>query len=44
MSKRFAALCTFGMLSLLAACGGGEEEVVYVEPVPVVEEPSYTKY
>ncbi|SLN16741.1 hypothetical protein PSA7680_00490 [Pseudoruegeria aquimaris] len=44
MFPRASALLALGLFTLLAACGGKEEEVVYIEPEPISQEPSYTKY
>ncbi|WP_372602720.1 hypothetical protein [Actibacterium sp.] len=39
-AKAFIAVC---LLAFTAACAA-EEEVMYVEPTPVVAEQTYTKY
>ncbi|MEH6836082.1 MULTISPECIES: hypothetical protein [Falsihalocynthiibacter] len=45
MSNSIKALFAIGLLSLVAACGGAsEEETVYVEVEPIVEEPTMSKY
>ena len=33
-----------GTMAALAACAQREEEVVYMEPEPIVQEPAATKY
>lgn len=43
MSKSIKALVALSLVAFVAACAA-EEEVVYVEPEPVVEEPTYNKY
>ncbi|GAA0294446.1 MULTISPECIES: hypothetical protein [Rhodovulum] len=43
MSKSIKALMALSLVAFVAACAQ-QEEVVYVEPEPVVGEPKYTKY
>ncbi|MGV6811652.1 MAG: hypothetical protein ACWA47_05360 [Brevirhabdus sp.] len=43
MSKLLNGFVLVGFVGTLAACGGSTtEEVVFVEPDPVVAEPTYT--
>lgn len=43
MSKLINGLALVGFVGVLASCGGSTtEEVVFVEPDPVVAEPVYT--
>lgn len=44
MSKSIKALVALSLVAFVAACAQQEEEVVYVEPVPVPAEPTYNKY
>ena len=43
MSKTVKTLVAVCLVAFTAACAA-EEEVVYVDPTPVVSEPVYTKY
>ncbi|MHC0053867.1 hypothetical protein [Actibacterium sp. D379-3] len=43
MSNTVKTLMAVCLVAFTAACAA-EEEVVYVEPTPVVSEPVYTKY
>ena len=43
MSKSITALVALGLLTLVAACQQ-EEEVIMVEPEPIVEEPVMSKF
>ena len=42
MSNSLKALIALSFVGFLSACGQQEEEVVYVEPEPISEEPTYT--
>jgi len=42
MSKLIKGFVLVGFVGALSACGGTTEEVVFVEPDPVVAEPTYT--
>ncbi len=42
MSKSIKLFALAGLLAGLAACGGGEEEFVVVEPEPISVEPAFT--
>ncbi|MGG7643855.1 hypothetical protein ACQ5SP_03480 [Rhodovulum sp. YNF3179] len=44
MSKTIKIVLSLGLVAFAAACAQQEEEIVYVEPEPVVEEPTYEKY
>ncbi|MEP2783762.1 MAG: hypothetical protein ABJP33_15260 [Pseudoruegeria sp.] len=44
MSGTLKVILTLGIAAFVSACGSSEEEVIYVDPVPVVEESTYTKY
>ncbi|WP_255417484.1 hypothetical protein [Maritimibacter sp. 55A14] len=44
MSKYYKLVLALGLVSFAAACAQQEEEVVYVEPEPIMEEPATTKY
>lgn len=44
MARFQRVVLTIGTMAALAACAQREEEVVYVEPEPIVAEPAYTKY
>ena len=44
MSKTVKTLVAVCLVAFTAACAGQQEEVVYVEPEPVVAEPVYSKY
>ncbi len=42
MSKSIKSFAAFGLLAVVAACGAARtEEVVFVEPDPVVAEPVF---
>jgi len=43
MSKSIKSLLAISLVAFVAACAA-EEEVVYVEPEPVMAEPTYSKY
>ena len=43
MSKNITGLFAISLLALVAACGQ-QEEVVYVEPEPIVAEPTSNKF
>lgn len=43
MSKSVKTLMAVCLVAFTAACAA-EEEIVYVEPTPVVAEPVYNKY
>ncbi len=44
MSNTLKVFVSLGLLAFVSACGSSEEEVIYVDPTPVVSEPAYTKY
>lgn len=45
MSKSIVLFCALAAAALVSACGGQQDdEVVFVEPAPVVAEPTYSKY
>jgi hypothetical protein len=46
MSKSYKIVVTLGLVALVAACGtrSNQEEIIIVEPAPVVAEPVYTKW
>lgn len=47
MSPSFKVFLGLALLSVVAACGQRQEEVVYSDPAPVepiVAEPTYSKY
>ncbi|MBO6603617.1 MULTISPECIES: hypothetical protein [Paracoccaceae] len=45
MSKSIKALLALGLLASVAACAQApQEEIIIVEPAPIVEEPVYSKY
>ncbi|WJY21820.1 MULTISPECIES: hypothetical protein [Rhodobacterales] len=46
MSKSIKALLALGLLASVAACAQApaQEEIIIVEPAPIVEEPVYNKY
>ena len=45
MSNSFKTVLGLALVSLAAACGGPREQpVTYVEPAPIVAEPTYSKY
>ncbi len=44
MSKTYKLVLALGLVAFAAACAQQEEEVVYVEPEPVMEEPTLNKY
>ncbi len=43
MSITVKSLLAFGLLTIVAACAQ-QEEVVFVEPAPIMEEPTSSKY
>ena len=43
MSKSIKALIALGLFAVVAACGQQEEEVIVVEPEPIMEEPTMSK-
>lgn len=43
MSKSITALLALGLLTFVAACAQ-EEEVIFVEPEPIMEEPVMDKF
>jgi hypothetical protein len=43
MSITVKSLFAFGLLTIVAACAQ-QEEVVFVEPEPIMEEPTSNKY
>ncbi|WP_168193160.1 hypothetical protein [Rhodophyticola sp. CCM32] len=45
MYKSINAILALGLLASVAACSQApQEEIVIVEPAPIVEEPVYNKY
>lgn len=44
MSKSIKAILAVGLVALVAACGQQEEEVVMVEPEPIMAEPTMSKF
>ncbi len=45
MSKSIALVCALVSATFVAACGTPQQdEVVYVQPAPIVAEPVYNKY
>lgn len=47
MSKSIKAVIALGLVAVVAACGSNnsaQEEIVIVEPAPVVAEPVYNKW
>ena len=42
MSKSIKIVMALGLVAFAAACAQQEEEVVYVEPIPVTVEPVHT--
>lgn len=46
MSTRIKALLALGTLAVVAACTPApeQEEIIIVEPAPIVDEPVYNKY
>ncbi len=44
MSKTIKAFVVLGLVTLAAACAQQEEEVVIVEPEPIMEEPMSSKF
>jgi hypothetical protein len=43
MSIKFKALLALGLLTVVTACAQQEEEVIFVEPAPIMEEPKMDK-
>jgi len=43
MSVTLKSLLAFGLLTVVAACAQ-QEEVVFVEPEPIMEEPTSSKF
>ncbi|WP_268892418.1 hypothetical protein [Profundibacterium mesophilum] len=43
MSKSIKFVMALGLVAFAAACAQ-EEEVVYVEPTPIVAEPTFSKF
>ncbi len=42
MSKSITTFVALGFVALVSACGGGQqEEIVFVEPDPVIAEPIF---
>ena len=44
MSKSIKAVVVLGLITLVAACGSRDDEVVVVEPEPIMADPVSTKY
>lgn len=46
MSKSIKALLAVAAVASVAACSRApqQEEIIYVEPAPIVQEPVYNKY
>ncbi len=44
MSQSIKAVVLLGLLTAVAACAQQEEEVVMVEPEPIMAEPTSSKY
>jgi len=44
MPKSVKTLLAVSLVAFVAACAAAEEEVVVVEPEPVMAEPTYSKY
>jgi len=47
MPNTFKTVAALGLVAFLAACGGSsspgvQEEIVYIDPVPVAPEPAFT--
>lgn len=46
MSNTIKIVMAFGLLTIAAACGNRatDDEVVFVEPAPIVAEPTFSKF
>ncbi len=46
MSNTIKIVLAFGLVTVAAACGNraSEEEIVFVEPAPIVAEPTFSKF
>ncbi len=42
MSASIKLIALIGFVATLSACGGQEEEVIFVEPEPISTEPEFT--
>ena len=43
MSITIKSIMAIGLLTIVAACAQQEEEVIYVEPTPIADEPAMDK-